>query len=308
MAAAMTPPHPIQCPISNAPHTEAMNCKICGHPAEQLFSARILGKYDVAYSRCSACGFMQTEEPYWLVEAYADAVSVYDVWSVSRPWQHSTAVARLIEHCFADSALPFLDFGGGTGIFVRAMRDLGYPFLRADAYSPNLYARLFDLTDHPSLRKFSLITCFEVFEHLPDPLADLRSMFALADTVFISTNLIPAGVKSVDDWYYFAPFHGQHVSFYTVAALQELARITGSRLLTDGENHHLLTRADLGLTPADFAEIVTSRPAGLVRRMMRKAGNALLHLSRSSKWRHRDSLTWPDYVHVTEKLGRKTGR
>ena len=283
-----------------------MNCKICGRPAEPLFTARVLDRHDVTYFRCGRCGFIQTEEPFWLAEAYTDAVSVYDVWAVSRPVNDCVRIARLIDRCFADSPLPFLDFGGGTGIFTRRMRDLGYPFLRADAYSPNLYARLFDITDHPHAARFSLITCFEVFEHLPNPLKELAAMFALADTVFFSTTLAPAGVKAAADWDYFAPFHGQHVSFYTVATLQELAAATGSRLFTNGMDQHLLTRANLRLTQAEFEEIVSGRPSNLLRRAMQKAGHALLRLSRRAKWRTRDSLTFPDFGYVCEKQGGKS--
>jgi len=280
-----------------------MKCKICSRPAEPLFSARVLDRYDVAYFRCGHCGFIQTEEPYWLAEAYSDAVSVYDVWAVSRPVNDCLRVARLIDRCFADAALPFLDFGGGTGIFTRRMRDLGYPFLRADAYSPNLYARFFDITDHPHANRFALITCIEVFEHLPDPLGELAALFKLSDTVYFSTTLALEGLRAARDWDYFAPFHGQHVSFYTVPALRELAAATGSRLLTNGTDQHLLTRADLRLTQAQFAEIASGRPANPLRRALQRAGNALLHLSRRPKGRMRDSLTFPDHCYVRDKRG-----
>lgn len=279
-----------------------MKCKICSGPSEPLFTAQVLGRHDVAYFRCGQCGFIQTEQPFWLAEAYTEPVSVYDVWAVSRPLNQCAHVANLIDRYFGDSPLPFLDFGGGTGLFARRMRDLGYPFLRSDAYSPNLYARFFDITDHPNSGKFSLITCFEVFEHLPNPLDELTAMFGLGDTIFFSTNLVPAGVKAEKDWDYFAPFHGQHVSFYTVAALQELARATGSRLFTNGADQHLLTRANLRLTQPGFEEIVSGRPSNLLRRAMQKAGHAMLRLSRwPSKRSTRESLTWTDFLHVRDK-------
>jgi hypothetical protein len=278
-----------------------MKCNICGQPTEPLFTARVLDRHEVSYFRCGRCGFMQTEEPFWLAEAYTEAVSVYDVWAVSRPLNDSARIARLLDRCGADRTVPGLDFGGGTGIFTRRMRDLGYPFLRADAYSANLYARFFDLTDHPHPAKFSLITCFEVFEHLPNPRKELAAMFELSDTVFFSTTLAPAGLKTAKDWDYFAPFHGQHVSFYTVAALQELAAATGSRLFTNGEDQHLLTRTNLRFTQPEFGEIVSGRPSSLFRRVLQKAGNALLRLARPAHWRPRDSLTYPDFGYVCEK-------
>ena len=283
-----------------------MMCKICGQRAKLLFSARILDRHVVGYFRCERCGFIQTEEPFWLAEAYADAVSVFDVWAVSRPLGDALRVARLIDQCWPDGTQTFLDFGGGTGILTRRMRDLGYPFLRSDAYSANLYARFFDDTDNPTSIHFPLITCFEIFEHLPNPRPELARLFKLTDTIFFSTNLVPPAVKTAGDWDYFAPVHGQHVSFYTVAALQELAASTCSRLLTNGANYHILTRADLLLSQAQFEEIVSGRPASLMRRALQKAGHALLRLARPSRLKPRDSLTFPDYGYVCRKQSRKS--
>jgi len=48
-----------------------MKCKICGQKAYEFSNARILRKYDVRYWYCSKCGFLLTDEPYWLEEAYS---------------------------------------------------------------------------------------------------------------------------------------------------------------------------------------------------------------------------------------------
>ena len=285
-----------------------MNCNICGRPAEPLFTTRVLGRHEVTYHRCGRCGFIQTDEPFWLAEAYKDAINIYDVWAVSRPIHDCEMVVRLIDRCFAGTGLPFLDFGGGHGIFTRRMRDKGYPFLRSDTYTPNLYARCFDVTDYPRESRFALIACFEVFEHLPDPIKELRALFELADTVVFSTNIAPAGLKKEGDWNYFAPYHGQHVSFYTVAALEELAAATGSRLYTDRLDHHLLTRANLRLTQAQFVGIASGHPSNRLRRLLQKAGNALLRLSRPrSQWKPRESLTFADFNRVCEITKKEPG-
>ena len=56
-----------------------MKCKICGSEASSFDSARILRKYDVDYFECPYCGFIQTEEPYWLTEAYSSAITSSDI-------------------------------------------------------------------------------------------------------------------------------------------------------------------------------------------------------------------------------------
>jgi uncharacterized Zn finger protein len=42
------------------------NCKICGHLSQKFDVAKILNKYNVNYYCCLECGFVQTDEPYWL--------------------------------------------------------------------------------------------------------------------------------------------------------------------------------------------------------------------------------------------------
>lgn len=54
------------------------SCKICGNKTSYIFQAKVLGKYDVKYFHCSTCGYIQTEEPYWLDEAYSESISALD--------------------------------------------------------------------------------------------------------------------------------------------------------------------------------------------------------------------------------------
>src|SRR5436305_1581957 len=43
-----------------------MRCKICSTETKAHDSGRILGRYEVQFFRCPNCGFIQTEEPYWV--------------------------------------------------------------------------------------------------------------------------------------------------------------------------------------------------------------------------------------------------
>ncbi|MEJ2506837.1 MAG: hypothetical protein P8Y81_11315 [Ignavibacteriaceae bacterium] len=55
-----------------------VTCKICSSESKYVFSATVLQKYDVKYFHCPECGFLQTEEPYWLDEAYSSAIGAED--------------------------------------------------------------------------------------------------------------------------------------------------------------------------------------------------------------------------------------
>jgi hypothetical protein len=114
------------------------------------------------------------------------------------------------------------------------MRDKGYDFFRQDKFCPNLFAVNYDLTDLPPSTRFELVTAFEVFEHLADPRQEAQRMLELSDSVFLTTEIVPATpIARPEDWWYFAPETGQHISFFSVKALEILAGQVGCHLWTN---------------------------------------------------------------------------
>lgn len=220
------------------------HCLICGTHCTFLFRAEVLGKHSVSYFECASCGFIQTEKPYWLEEAYGTAISTLDVGLVSRNISLSKTVASMIQSNF-DIRGRFLDYAGGYGLFVRLMRDSGFDFYREDCHCENLFAKNLDLKDLPPGSRFELVTAFEVFEHLANPLLEIEKMFIFSDSVLFSTELIPGKIQSAKDWWYFVPETGQHISFFTMSSLESLAASLKCRLYSDGTSLHILTRREL---------------------------------------------------------------
>jgi len=256
-------------------------CKICSSTSVVPFSrATLLKRHIVEYFRCSECGFICTEEPYWLKEAYSEAITGSDVGLVRRNCQLSV-IAGIIIRTFFGHTGTFLDFAGGYGLFVRLMRDRGFDFRWYDAYCNNLFAQGFEgsLKEGSSYR---LMTAFEVFEHLANPLEDIENMLKLSRSILFSTELIPATCPKPDEWWYYGPEHGQHISFYSRQSLQVIADKHNLNLYSNGSSMHLLTEKKIpawlfftlaryktaaiinpllpttSLLPADFASI-TSR-------------------------------------------------
>src|SRR5689334_12420606 len=114
-----------------------MRCKVCSEITDFFAQGVILGKHTVAYYRCKSCGFIQTEEPYWLEEAYSSPITSSDVGLVRRNSQVA-AVAKVLISLFFDSNGRFVDYAGGYGLFVRQMRDSGFDFLWKDKYCRNI--------------------------------------------------------------------------------------------------------------------------------------------------------------------------
>lgn len=216
-----------------------MVCKICDSTAVFFETATVLGKYPAAFYRCSKCGLVQAEKPFWLSEAYRDPITSSDIGYVSRNVHTSKAAKACISILF-DRAGKFVDYGGGYGLFVRLMRDKGFDFFLYDPYCQNLFAKGFDAGRG---QRYELLTSFEVFEHVENPREVLQEMLAFSDNILFSTVLLPNPPPRLQEWWYYGLHHGQHVSFYTVEALRELAKQAGLHLVSDGGGFHLFTRS-----------------------------------------------------------------
>jgi hypothetical protein len=139
----------------------------------------------------------------------------------------------------SDSRGRFLDFGGGHGIFVRRMRDLGLDFHWEDKYCANLYAAGFEAD--PESVGYSLCTCFEVVEHLENPLEILRSLLDRSEMVLFSTELAPMHFEQFWNWPYIGQHHGQHIGFMQAKSLDWLASALGVQVLTNRSTLHFLS-------------------------------------------------------------------
>lgn len=219
-----------------------MHCKICQNKSQKIFSAKILKKYNVDYFHCSRCGFLQTEEPYWLEQAYKNPIAASDTGVLARNMNLSKITAVLAYFLF-DKKGRYLDYAGGYGIFTRLMRDLGFDCFWYDPYTPNLFAQGFeiDLNTKPT---FDLVTSFECFEHLPDPCKEIEAMLALAPSILFTTDFLPSPIPAPDSWWYYACDEGQHISFYTPKTCQYIAQKYGLNFYSHW-GIHLLTKKPL---------------------------------------------------------------
>jgi len=228
-----------------------MKCKICDTSSIELAVKKVLNKYDANYYQCPNCKFIQTESPHWLNEAYDNAITKLDIGLVYRN-EHLVPIVSTIINSFYNDKSPYLDYGGGYGLFVRMMRDRGFDFYRQDIYCENLFAKHFDFTDLPSSTKFGLITAFEVFEHLTDPVREIEKMFQYGNDILFTTELQPDNKNALDNWWYFTPETGQHISLYSKRSLEILAQNFQIHLYSK-DNIHLFSRTKLNSLTYDLS-------------------------------------------------------
>ena len=213
-------------------------CRVCGEPSRKIFEALVLHQHKVAYYECEHCRCVQTEQPYWLEQAYASAINAEDTGIMLRNNSFADRVSVLLFALIGPQG-KFVDYAGGYGIFTRLMRDRGFDFTWMDKYARNLFARGFEY--HPPT-KVDALTAFEVFEHFVEPVAELEAMLQLADTIVMSTELMPDVTPAAGQWWYYAHQHGQHICFYRKETLEFLARKFGLMLWSNGHNLHCFSR------------------------------------------------------------------
>jgi hypothetical protein len=243
-------------------------CRVCGNGAEFFFEKQILGKYNVAYFKCETCGQVQTEEPHWLEEAYRDHDSKLDVGMADRCiWTAQTTVALAWRVKIASDA-PCLDWGAGTGLFVRLCRDYGMNFYYFDRYPRNVFARGFEAKPSDKTN-WECISAFEVAEHLANPRDDFGELFRLSPRHVVFSTLLYNGEPP--DWWYFTD-NGQHVAFYTRRSLEHIAKHYGYEFATNGRDLHLFSQEPVG---GRVLEACRKNREKLSRRYRKKYGSRM---------------------------------
>ncbi|MBY0246140.1 MAG: class I SAM-dependent methyltransferase [Nitrospiraceae bacterium] len=202
------------------------SCPICQSTLNYVFTATVLRRYDVKYFYCTSCGLTKTEDPYWLGEAYQDAVAGADTGLVQRNLSIASKLSVLLYYGF-DPHGRYVDIAGGYGMLVRLMRDIGFDFYWADKYCRNELARGFEVerTEGP----FTALTAFEVLEHLPNPCEWLQGQLqSFGGRSIIFSTLTYEGTAPPDpSWWYYAFETGQHISFYQRRTLRFIGEQLG---------------------------------------------------------------------------------
>jgi hypothetical protein len=180
---------------------------------------------EVKYYRCVSCEFIFTDFiDDWTNEELSrfiyneDYILADPEYESVRPLRTAVDMAKILDGC---QGARILDYGSGSGIFARAMKERG--FSAVESYDP------FSSPARPEGR-FDLITAFEVVEHSPRPLetfADMRQLLAPGGALLVGQTLQPANIEELRGaWWYLAPRNG-HVSTYSDLTFSLIARKMG---------------------------------------------------------------------------------
>ena len=217
-------------------------CRVCGDSSSYVFTLPLLGRA-TAYFECQSCGYLQTQSPYWLEEAYARPINDVDTGIM---WRNKVNVGRVIMTLVAYGCLrgKVVDYAGGYGILVRLLRDAGVDAAWRDKYCQNLLALGFEAADE----NYDLLTAFEVIEHTVEPVAELKYMLDVSPVVLMSTELVRTLKTPPSDWWYLGPEHGQHIGFFRLTTLNWMATKLGCSFASDGASVHIFSRRPIAVS------------------------------------------------------------
>lgn len=259
-------------------------CPITGTKMDYVFTEKIIGKYDIKYFYSPESGILQTENPYWLDEAYQQAIAVADTGLVNRNLLNRRRLEPILCGMFGDSG-KFLDLGGGYGLLTRMLRDMGFDAYTYDKYCKNIFAKTFE----PGVGfKADALFAFEVFEHINNPAEFVNDAFEKYNckTLIFSTLLFEGDVPQKDWWYYSFDF-GQHITFYQKRTLELLAKKLNCSYYKLNSDFHLITDKKINW----FNRLLFSNQKLLLTFSM------LLRLLRMNK-----SFVNKDYIRIKESL------
>ncbi len=249
---------------------ETIPCRVCNQPAVFFLTRTIREKLTVRYCQCPACGHVQTEPPAWLQETYRNATFQLDVGMADRSIWTAQTTAALAWRLGIGPQEPCLDWGAGTGLFVRLCRDYGLNFFYSDPYAQNIFALGFELEAAGPAPAWACLTAFEVAEHFPEPLKNFGDLFKFGPRcVLFSTNLY---LGQPADWWYFGQ-DGQHVAFYTRRSLEFIGRHYGFHLASNNCDLHLFSRQPV---PDRLLDSCRKKRLRLALAFQKKNGSRLL--------------------------------
>lgn len=243
-------------PPAAQPSVAPPPCPVCGLPAPLLDRLDFNKSCEesrgvrlpqsgvlVAYHLCDRCGFCFAPQfRDWTFEEFEQRIYNDTYESVDPDYVRVRPIANagLVDRLFGATRPRHLDYGGGSGLLSRTLREKGWI---SSSYDPFVDRGV----DVSTLGTFQLVTAFEVFEHVPDLDTLTRHLDTLlaSDGVVLFSTLLSDGAITRNQplsWWYAAPRNG-HISLFSAQSLRECLASVGLATSSASTNLHAAFRS-----------------------------------------------------------------
>lgn len=184
-------------------------CLLCGSENGQVkFELVFLDKYKRDCIQTN-CGSLYVENVNWLDEAYQNNI---DPGLVQRVLNNKSLIYGLSKIINIQN---LLDYGGGSGLLTRLLRDYSISSYSSDKYVENIFSSEYNFQDN---KFYDFVNLSEIIEHFDNPYNEFNKILEYKPSyLLISTELYNNQNK---DWWYFALDEGQHIYFYSKECLE----------------------------------------------------------------------------------------
>lgn len=225
-------------------------CIICSHPhldiVDQTF---VLGRYFAELVSCQRCGHEWFKSPEkWLEDSYASPIANTDTGIVARSLKVHRIVSTFL--FFSRDIGKLLDWGSGSGLLARLLRDDGFDCVGFEPYTDPVLASSFTFRSQQKAidqGPYRVVIAIEVVEHLASPQDFFKNVLSITDTLIFTTEIVDRA-KHGNSWWYYSKETGQHLSFYTYSSLSYLADLYGCNYVSSKcKGLHVITRNESDL-------------------------------------------------------------
>ena len=199
-------------------------CLVC----KRVTTLWVIGKKRTTYHYCSYCEFISKDVSHQI--STEEEIKIYNYHNNSI---EDASYVAYFNHFIETSISPYIsdgkfgiDFGSGPSPVLAQllMRDYGYAMDIYDLYyaPEKLYLG----------KKYDLVTCTEVIEHIPNPIAVFETFKDLLQTEGVLAVMTQFHTNNLDDfkvWHYIRD--KSHISFFTPRTMKVIAEKIGLKIV-----------------------------------------------------------------------------
>jgi len=206
-------------------------CKICGFETEEFYDKQ----FNIKFYHCSNCEFISKDENSIITEE--EELKIYNYHNNSVEDQNYVDFFKK----FLDSSVMKyvnngkngLDFGSGPSPVLATILEKDYN------YSMDIYDLFYSKEKTYIGKKYDLITCTEVIEHLKNPMEYFllfKQLLVNDGTLGIMTLFHSNNIEEFCDWYYRRDM--SHISFFTAKTMVVISKLIKMELVYTDNNRY----------------------------------------------------------------------